>query len=247
MADSNEVRLLESDDVLDSIYRDVLTSAFTPDELEPLEALRGYLESDPPDAFGLYAVDTSGRPIGCCIYYSYPEANALLLGYMAVVADDRSRGTGTRLFEESRKAWFGSDEYDLVVAELDDPRVFPVSNGIDPERRIKFYSDRGGRLICGPYFAPCVRPGGERVYDMLLVVLGGSPRALQASPPGVSAGSVAAFLCDYFSVEEGLGIVDNGDLHWLMVAYEGDGTVPLKPVADYRSWDAPWVPSRRSG
>jgi acetyltransferase (GNAT) family protein len=247
MADSYEIRLLESGDVLDSIYGDVLTPAFTPDELEPLEDLRGYLESDPPEAFGLYAVDPSGGPIGCCIYYPYPEANALLLGYMAVVADERSRGTGTRLFEESRKAWFGSGEYDLVLTELDDPRVFPVANGIDPERRIKFYSARGGRLICGPYFAPCVRPGGERVYDMLLVALGGSPRALHASPAGVSAGSVAAFLREYFSVEEGLGDFDNGDLHWLMEAYKGDGTVPMMPVADYRSWDAPRVPSRRSG
>jgi GNAT superfamily N-acetyltransferase len=243
MADSYEIRPLESDDVLNSIYGDVLLPAFSPDELEPLETLRGYLESDPPEAFGLYAVAPSGSPIGCCIYYPYPEAKTLLLGYMAVVAGERSRGTGARLFEESAKAWFGSGEYDLVLTELDDPRVFPVANGIDPERRIKFYSHRGGKLICGPYFAPCVRSGGERVYDMLLVVLGGS----QASSAVVPARSVAAFLRDYFSVEEGLECSDNGDLHWLMEVYKGDGTVPLIPVADYRSCDAPIAPSRRSG
>jgi len=242
-----EIRELASDDSLESIYREVLTPAFTPDELESLEALKGYLESSPPDAFGLYAVDPSGHPIGCSIYYPYPEANAVLLGYMAVVAGGRSRGVGTLLFEESQKVWFGSGQYDLVLAELDDPRVFPVANGIDPERRIKFYSNLGGQLICGPYFAPCVRPGGERVHDMFLVELGGSRKALHDSPAAVSVEFVAAFLRDYFSVEEGPVDFDSGDLRWLMDAYEGDGTLPLLPVAQYPSWDAPRAPSRRSG
>jgi hypothetical protein len=166
---------------------------------------------------------------------------------LAVVAGERSRGTGARLFEEGRQAWWGSGDYDLVLTELDDPRVFPVANGIDPERRIKFYANRGGKLICGPYFAPSVRPGGERVYDMLLVVLAGSPRALPATSAGVSSRSVAAFLRDQFSVEEGLGVSDNGDLHWLMEAYEVDDTMPLMAVADYRSWEAPRAPSRQAG
>src|SRR5258708_1448394 len=104
MADSHDIRSLESDDVLDAIHADVLAPAFAPAELERLEVLRGYLESDPPSAFGLYAVDPSGGPIGCCIYYPYPEAKALLLGYLAVVAGERSLGTGARLFGESRKA-----------------------------------------------------------------------------------------------------------------------------------------------
>jgi GNAT superfamily N-acetyltransferase len=242
MTDDFEVRVLVPDDSLESIYRTVLTPAFTTDELEPLEDLRRYLEATPHEALGFYAVDPSG-PIGCCIYYPYREANALLLGYMAVVAGERSRGIGKRLFDDSERVCFGSGQYDLVLAELDDPRVFPVANGIDPNRRIKFYSERDGKLIRGPYFAPCVRPGGERVYDMLLVALGGS----QVSSAGVPAPSVAAFLHEYFSVEEGLGDFDSGDLQWLMEAYEGEDVVPLLPVAEYHSWNSPTVPSRRSG
>jgi hypothetical protein len=246
LGDELAIRPLEADDSLDRIYRDVLTPAFTSDELEPLEDLRGYLRSDPPEAFGLSAASPSG-PVGCCIYYPYPEGNALLLGYMAVVADERSRGTGTRLFEVSREAWFGSGQYDLVLTELDDPRVFPVVNGIDPGRRIQFYSRLKGMLICGPYFAPCVRPGGGRVHDMLLVVLGGSTRALHTSPAVVSGELVAKFLTDYFSVEQELGEFDDADFDWLLEAYEQYATVPLIPLADYRSWDAPRAPSRRQG
>ena len=246
MADDVQIRKLASDDSLESIYHQVLTPAFTPDELESLDVLKGYLESSPPEAFGLYAVDPDDNPIGCSIYYPYPVANVLLLGYMAVVANGRSRGVGSLLFEEGQRRWFGSGQYDLVLAELDDPRVFPVANGIDPERRIHFYSNLGGQLICGPYFAPCIRPGGERVYDMLLVELGGSTRALQDDPGAVSASFVATFLREYFSVEEGLGNFDREDLRWLMEAYERAGTIPLLPVAQYGSWDAPRVPSRRS-
>jgi hypothetical protein len=158
MANDVVLRELASDETLALVYDLVLTAAFTPDELEPLYKLRGYLEVSPPEAFGLYAVDQSGDPIGCCIYYPDPDASTLLLGYMAVVADGRSRGVGTRLFRESQSKWFADDQYDLVVAELDDPRVYPVLNDIDPERRIQFYSKVGCRLVCGPYFAPCVRP-----------------------------------------------------------------------------------------
>ena len=200
--------------------------------------------SDPPEAFGFYAAGPSG-PLGCCIYYVYPESNALLLGYMAVVADERSRGIGSRLFEESREAWSGSREYDLVLTELDDPRVFPVNSGVDPERRVQFYSRFSGRLICGPYFVPCVRSGGKRVHDMLLVLLGGSSHAVHTSLAAVSGERVAKFLGEYFSVEADLGEADNVDLRWLLEAYEREAAVPLIPLADYRSWDAPKAPSRQ--
>jgi len=68
MANDVEFRELASDETLPSVYDLVLTAAFTPDELEPLYKLRGYLEASPPEAFGLYAVDQRGDPIGCCIY-----------------------------------------------------------------------------------------------------------------------------------------------------------------------------------
>ncbi len=245
MSEDVKIFSLESNDTLDRIFQSVLVPAFSAEELEPLESLRGYLESNPVEAFGLYAADSSG-PIGCCIYYPYPEANSLLLGYMAVVSNERSGGVGTRLFEASRDEWFGSNQYELVLAELDDPRVYPVVNGISPQRRIEFYSKLGAELICGPYFQPCVRPGSQRVYDMLLVKLGGTARSLRASPPGVPAHIVAAFLREYFSEEEDTRDADAGDLQWLMEAYEGKGSIPVLPVADYCDYDAPTVPSRRS-
>jgi len=243
MGDAHDIRSLHWDDVLNAIYDELFTPAFAHNELEPLEALRGGLESDPPQAFGLYTVDPSGSRIGRCIYYPYPEANALLLGYLAVVDGERSRGTGARLLEESRRAWFVSGEYDLVLAQLDDACVFPAANGIDPERRIRFYANRGGKLICGPYFAPSVRPGGERVYDMLFE---GSPRALPYTRAGVSSRTVAALLRSQFTMEGDQGVSDNGDFHWLMEAYKEDVSVPLIPVADHRYLHASCVPSRRS-
>jgi predicted N-acetyltransferase YhbS len=244
MEDSVVVHPLEPDGSLELIYREVLIPSFTRDELEPIEDLRTYLRSDPPEALGLYAEGQKG-PVGCCIYYPYAEASTLLLGYIAVVERVRSRGVGARLLEEGCAAWYGSEQYDLVVVELDDPRVFPPKNGIDPQRRIDFYSKHNCQLICGPYFQPCVRPGGQRVHDMLLATLGGSTRALHTSPPSVSAEVVARFLKEYFSVEKDFGEFDHGDLQWIMQAYETEPTVPVIPLADYTSWEAPIAPSRR--
>jgi hypothetical protein len=244
MEDSEVVRPLSPDDSLEQIYQRVLVPNFTSDELEPIEDLRGYLSADPPEAFGLYVQGIKG-PLGCCIYYPYPAAATLLLGYMAVVDDERSRGIGGRLLDESRAAWYDSSQYDLVVVELDDPRVFQSKDGIDPKRRVNFYSKHDGRLICGPYFQPCVRPGGERVHDMLLVTLGASSRAVRDNPPEVTAEFVARFLREYFSVEDNFGDFDRGDLLWMMDAYETVSTVPLMPLADYTSWEAPVAPSRR--
>jgi GNAT superfamily N-acetyltransferase len=250
MADDFEVRELAPDNRLESIYEGVLQPNFGSDELESLKKLRGYLRASPPEAFGLYAAERGGHPIGCCIYYPYPddEWTVALLGYMAVVQGGRSRGIGTRLFEESQERWFGSEKYDVVLAELDDPRVFPVANGIDPEKRIAFYARLGVRLITAPYFAPCVRPDGERVYGMLLTVLGGSPRALPESRDTVSGDCVATFLRQYFNEEEGSTPGDDAAAHdvaWMLDAYRGH-EIPLLPVAEYRSWDPPTPPSRSS-
>jgi hypothetical protein len=238
------VRPLRPDDSLERVYRDVLLPNFSRDELEPLEDLRGYLSSDPPDALGLYAVGPKG-PIGCCIYYPYPKASALLLGYMAVVETERSQGIGGRLLHDSHTVWYDSDQYDLVLVELDDPRVFSTVNGIDPKRRLNFYSNFGSWLICGPYIQPCVRPGGQRVHNMLLATLSASSRAIRGSPPVLTAEFVARFLREYFSVEKNFGEFDQGDLEWILNAYDTGLTVPLVPLADYCSWRAPAAPSRR--
>jgi hypothetical protein len=244
MNDDFTVGALQPDALLESIYNEVLIPSFTSDELEPLDDLHRYLGSDPPEAFGLYA-ERRGRPLGCCIYYPYPVARTLLLGYMVVVDGYRSQGIGSGLLRESRLTWYGSDQYDLVLAELDDPRVFPATGGIDPERRIAFYSKHKARLICGPYFAPSVRPGGRRVHGMLLALIGGSAMPAQSSRPAVSADCLAAFLQEYFTVEQGLGKFDAGDLDWMIGTYQSVDSVPLIPLAEYRLWDAPMAPSRR--
>jgi hypothetical protein len=258
MAGDVEIRPLAADDMLESIYEKVLAPIFTSDELEPLENLRGYLKDSPPAAFGLYAIDPDGGPIGCCIYYPYgdPEADpnwrTLLLGYMAVVRGARSGGVGGRLFHDSKERWFGADQYDLVLAELDDPRVYPVANGIDPEKRITFYSRVGDELVCAPYFAPRLKSEGERVFDMLLTVLGGSDRARHTSSKTVSGDCIATFLTEYFTAEDeftsqegGPSDLDARDLAWLVDAY-ADKELRVIPVAEYRSWEPPSPPSRSS-
>ena len=70
-------------------------------------------------------------------------------------------------------------------------------------------------------------------------------RAVHHVPPAVSVEFVARWLKDYFDWDTDRG-QDRGDVEWLLAAYVGAGTVELKPVADYRSWDPPTVPSRRA-
>ena len=180
--------------------------------------------------------------LACVLGYPYPESGVLLIGYIAVRADLRSRGVGGMLLEAARREWYGQAGLTLVLAEIDDPRYHPASGGIDPDRRITFYARHQTQLVVGPYFQPRLDgEGKQRVYDMFLAVLNGDG---QTSLPGPT---IAAFLREYFTAS---GEGDDWPLaadpagQWLLHWYGTRETVGLLPIDSYPKAEIPRVPGR---
>jgi GNAT superfamily N-acetyltransferase len=234
-----EVRDLRDCD-LDRVYHEVLEPAFGHEELETLEIFRGAVEADGAEAaFGLCAVDAHGAPVGCIIFYPDPSSGILLLGYIATRSGRRSTGVGRLLYETSRDRWFADGQFEAVVAEVDDPRFFPDTGDISPDRRVAFYNSIDSELIVGPYFQPRIHLDAQRVYHMMLVLIHGTPRALVGPPRAIRSAPLVAFLEGYFAVEEEQTPEEASELQWLLDWYRERPNVELRPIGDFAACELP--------
>jgi GNAT superfamily N-acetyltransferase len=227
--------------LIERVYRDILQPSFDASELEALDVLLDGLSGGiSRECWGLCAMD-GDTPVGCILGYPYPVSRVLLIGYMAIRPGLRSRGLGRTLLEEARRRWFGTAGLTLVLAEIEDPRYHPAAGGIDPARRVAFYSRLAAQMVVGPYFQLQLKgEGKKRIYGMFLAVLYGGERA------SVSAPQLAAFLREYFMTAEGSDWPSAGDEEgrWLLDWYRARETVDLRPIAEYSKADIPRVPGR---
>lgn len=243
-AGSQRVRIVDvnatrDSDLIARIYRELLEPAFPPDELDPLELIRsGVLGEGETPILALAAQDDSGSLLGCVIGYPDEPAAVLLIGYLAVRGDRRSRGIGSALLEGAREAWYDAPTCNLVVAEIEDPR-FHHSEGEDTERRVSFYVREGAELVGAPYFQPRLGEDAERIYDMLLIVLAGKPSAIVERQPGarfVRSDALLGFLENYIAGAEGeAALTGDSEIDWLLKPYRSELLIPLLPLADYRA------------
>ncbi len=222
----------------DEIYREILHPSFRPDELDPPSAVFDILSAGGRyQPSGLCALD-GDTPVGCVLAYPFPLSKVLLIGYVAVKSAYRGRGIGALLLDAAAQQWFGTADFTLVLAEVEDPRHHPVVGEIDPARRVNFYARRGARMVVGPYFQP--RLGGDgkhRVYDLFLTVLsGGGP------DDSVCAGQLGGFLLEYF---RGSGEArdwprtDDEEGNRLLAWYRGRDVIALHPIGEYAQIDIP--------
>lgn len=234
--------------LLEDIYREVLEPSFGSDELDSLDTLRdGLAERGSYQTWGLCAMDGE-KPVGCLLGYPYRKSQVLLVGYLSVKPGIRDLGIGGLLFDEAQQRWSGKPDVKLVVAEVEDPRRYPIVDDIDPKRRVEFYARRGAQFVVGPYFQPRLDgTGTKRVYNLFLTVLSGSGDAI--SPENsVSAATLTNFLLDYFRA--------SGEGSDWPRAYDEEGTrllawyrdrevVPLHPLGDYEQIEVPPITDRR--
>ena len=172
MANDVVLRELVSDETLQSVYDLVLTAACTPDELEPLYKLRGFWRPRLEKPSASTPSIRAAIPSAAASYVSRSGREYAAVNYLAVVADGSSTLSGTRLFGKAR----GNDS--PMINTISWWRSWTIlaciqssMTSIQSDRSILFEGRL--RLASGPYFAPCVRPAGERCR-MLLAVLGGS-------------------------------------------------------------------------
>lgn len=175
------------------VYQQLLRPAFRPEELPTLkEILRVYSGEDAAPS-GVLIQD--GEPVGIYLCASYVGGRVRLLTHMAVSAQARGGGIGSRLLDHigHRQDW---PRAELVLAEVDDPRVWPADAGTgDPVARLRFYARHGARLLPLSHVQPEVRPGSGRVRGMFLLRLD--------QGPDPEADLVGRFLAEYFTECEG--------------------------------------------
>lgn len=189
-----------------AVYEDLLAPVFRPEELLSLEELRRAYGpgGDSPSTVLLDGV----RPVAVMLGEWFVGHRVLLLSYLSVSDAARGSGLGTALLTEELPRWWGAAPAPLVLAEVDDPGVWPSeAMGGDPRARLRFYGRHGASLAPLPYVQPSLKGSSDRVPGMLLLRLSegaGGPAGLEA------------FLREYFVACEGSGALDDPEVRALL-------------------------------
>ena len=213
-------------ELLERLYRDVLSRAFTPAELISLEEFKIEFAGQPTRYCGAMMLE-DGRPVAGLIAEYSTASGVLLLGYLAVREDHRSKGIGAALLERTVPLWQERYKPVATLAEIEDPRLHPASQFGDPIARVRLYDRLGARFLPLPYFQPSLASGLPRVMGMLLI-------SVDAHLDGVPATALTAFLDEYIETYEGTAARES-DPEYLALRAEVIAlgpSVPLQPLTD---------------
>ncbi|QGF23058.1 GNAT family N-acetyltransferase [Raineyella fluvialis] len=208
-----------------AVYDDLLRPSFRREELPSIgDVLRVYA-GDHPAPSGVLLRD--GRPLGIHLCETYVDGQVLMLSHLAVASSARGGGIGSQLFDHLAGSMAEISPNAVLLAEIDDPRVWPGTPGTgDPVARLQFYGRHGARLLPMAFVQPQLQPGAGRVAGMFLIRL---DRHAHPAPD-----LLARFLTEYYSVYEGPGSLDDPVLRTLLDAAEGvDLDRDLLPIEDW--------------
>jgi GNAT superfamily N-acetyltransferase len=207
--------------VIEAFYRQVLVPSFPADELISLNEAQQ--NADREDASIWLAEDADGTILAGAIAEWDDTAGVLLLGYLAVRPGLRGGGIGGPLYLKALESWRHRFKPCLILAEVEDPEVHRGSEDHgNPAARLRFYVDRGSRILDIPYFQPALEPGAERVYGLLLIALHVDPEfAGEGGADTIDAAVVRKYLENY------------------QIQYEGKIATDDKAMVMWRALDRP--------
>jgi GNAT superfamily N-acetyltransferase len=195
--------------VIEEFYQQVLVPSFPADELIGLDEVQEI--ADREDASIWLAEDADGTILAGAIAEWDDSVRVLLLGYLAVRPGIRGGGIGGPLYTTALESWRLRFKPCLIIAEIEDPEVHSGSEDYgDPAARLRFYVNRGSRILDFPYFQPALEPGAERVTGLLLIALHADPEF--AGPGGadtIDAEVVRKYLENYQTQYEGKVATDD--------------------------------------
>jgi acetyltransferase (GNAT) family protein len=221
--------------LLNEVHTQVLTPAFPSNEMTPLSALQQMWAGVPPRLAVHAALDCRGQPVGCAVAEWFPHSTVLLFAYLAVRADSRGTRIGTSLITRALQDWTAVYRPTLIVAEVEDPRIYPSTRDQDPRARLQLYVRLGARPLDFRYVQPEINPGAGRVRDLLLLVARECSAGVVTAPSeimGIPATAVLTFLNEYYYGSEGEDYCD--DEFIAMVSTLTRGTVI--PLSNTDTW-----------
>jgi GNAT superfamily N-acetyltransferase len=198
--------------LLNEVHAQVLTPAFPSNEMTPLGVLQQMWTGAPPRLAVHAALDCRGQPVGCAVAEWFPRSTVLLFAYLAVRADSRGTGIGTSLITRALQDWAAVYRPTLILAEVEDPRVYPSTRDQNPRARLRLYLRLGARPLEFRYVQPEINPGAGRVRDLLLLVAREYSAGVVTMPSGIIGIPTAAvlnFLDEYYFDSEGEGYRDD--------------------------------------
>jgi GNAT superfamily N-acetyltransferase len=197
-----------SGSVIEALYQQILVPSFPPAELVSLDEVQEI--ADREDASIWLAEDAEGTVLGGAIAEWDASVRVLLLSYLAVRPGVRGGGIGGALYLAALESWRQRFKPCLIIAEVEDPAVHTGSEDHgDPAARLRFYVNRGSRILDFPYFQPALEPGVERVSGLLLIVLHADPEFAGAGKDTIDAQVVRKYLESYQTQYEGKVATDD--------------------------------------
>jgi hypothetical protein len=195
--------------VIEDFYQHILVPSFPADELVSLDEVQEIAAGE--DGSIWLAEDADGTIVAGAIAEWDDSVRVLLLGYLAVRPGIRGGGIGGPLYLKALESWQQRFKPCLILAEVEDPEVHSGSEDHgDPAARLRFYVNRGSRILDFPYFQPALKPGAERVSGLLLIALHIDPEfAGSGGADTVDAAVVRKYLENYQTQYEGTVATDD--------------------------------------
>jgi GNAT superfamily N-acetyltransferase len=231
----NGATLVNLNDAYDAIvfhefYDEVLRSSLPSSELEAKRVLEARIrEGGSTQTLATVVLSADGRVGGGVVGEWYAGSRCLLVGYLAVRRHLRGQGIGSLLMHDVVIGRWAQRRPELVLGEIDDPRVASPDAGGDPIARLRFFSRLPARLLRLPYLQPEVRTGEGRVR-MLLIAVHAAPSALVVGGDAVHGRVVRAFIEEYFADAERTAATDDPTLAALLRWTMDEDRVTLLPL-----------------
>ncbi|WP_018349155.1 hypothetical protein [Longispora albida] len=196
------------------LYHEILEPSFPAAVLGGVSSLESLARSDSGSIW--LSVADDGQVLAGAIGEWDAPSRVMLLAWMAVRPGNRGGGIGGPLLCAALAAWRAEHDPCLILAEVADPARHQrerreTAGGEDgsgeaygdPEARLRFYQRRGARVLDLPYYQPGLGARGERVRDLLLLVLHAHPQFDGVAPDTIDPGVIRGFLETYHAKCEG--------------------------------------------
>lgn len=186
-----------------------------------------------PHGLGVLAWTDEDRLAGGMSAHHYPTCRVLLLNYLAVDPTVRGKGIGSTLVRHAQQVWFPALSPLLLLGEVEDPRKHEDIGFGAPWPRFRLYGRFGARVLDLPYLQPALRPGCDRVRDLVLMAFATTPSAY-SGPDRVDGGPIGCCLREYFASceQDRAGGRPDTELATLLAACDNPSGVALLAVGD---------------